>query len=367
MHGVATPENGIRDAVINDGAGRVGFELCEDVGEVVDDRGVVDRNGDGGAGAGLGGDADGAVGDQAATQMRGAAEDADGLGVFDDAVPVAQDGVVDVHDGIERIDAIVIAAGEDAVADFDLLTDLLAMEVDAIGVVWPAHVDEPAVGGEQGGALNLRAGAGAREETVPEREIRVDAVTDLARGAIEFGVIGKAAVLEDDRGVVWANDRCLSGVTFAGGESAACNDRVSVVGGLGVVMTNLSPALRSVPAGNGDGMRFRPLSAHGTVDDQPRTGGSRRNAIDQHERVGLNGESRSGGNGDGIRDADNAAPDRASAERPTDGGDRVSGEAGECAIGRKGAECCGHGGGAGAGECHEPAANAVAQNNSIGG
>ena len=294
LHGVTAPEDGIGDSIIDDWSGCVAFELREDVGEVVDDRAVVDGDGDGGTSAGLRGHADGAVGDEATADVRRTTEDADGLGVFDDAVPVAQDGVIHIHDGAERIDAVVIAAREDAAGDLDLLPGLLPVEVDAVGIVRPAHVDEPAVGGEQRSALDLRAGARAGEQAVAESEIGVDAVTDLARRAGSVGVVGETAVLEDDGGIIRANDRSLAGMPFARRKSTTRDDRMEVSGRLGVVVPNLTPAQRGSSTCDRDRMLLGAFGVDHTVNDQPCACGARGDTIDQHKCVGLNGESVSG-------------------------------------------------------------------------
>ena len=368
LYGVADPENGIGDAIINDGAGRIGFELREDVGEVVDDRAVVNGDGDGGTSAGLRRNAHGAVRDQATADVRRAAEDADGLGVFDHIVPVAEDGVIHVHNGIEGIDAVIVAAGEDAVADLDLLARLLAVEIDAVGIIRPAHVDEPAISGEQRGALYFRTGARTGEEAVAEGEIGVDAVTNLARSAVRLGVVGEVAVFKDEGGSIRADDGSLAGMTFARRKSAARDDRMAVGGRLGVVVPNLTPAPRGSSARDRDGMLLGAFGVDRAVDDQPGTCGTRGDTIDQDQGVRLNGKSVSGSDGDGIGHANDAAPDCVSRrEDAADGGNRDARETVDGTVGGEGSQSGGQGQVAGPGEHDKGAAEAIAQDDAIGG
>ena len=107
-------------------------------------------------------------------------------------------------------------------------------------------------------------------------------------------MVGETAVLEDDGGIVRANDRSLAGMPFARRKSTTRDDRMEVSGRLGVVVPNLTPAQCGSSTCDRDGMLLGAVGVDRAVDDQSGSCGAGGDSVDQDQRVGLDGQSVSG-------------------------------------------------------------------------
>ena len=208
------------------------------------------------------------------------------------------------------------------------------MDVETVRVVRPARFQHVAVGEQQRCAVDFRSGPHPLEQAVVEgehggqREHHLGRGPKIRRRRRRFAQVADGRAFKRQRAARRTNGGRLPSVPLAHRAPGPMNVGVAVERRKRAVMPDLPPAVGEdqIRASDGDRMQLRAQRLNGTVGvhENIHAHGARGHAVDQHQRVRLNGE-RVVGDDDIAGDVDESRPGAApAAQDAADFRDRIA-------------------------------------------
>ena len=189
---------------------------------------------------------------------RFSAFDADSFAILKWIAPVPNEAVFHREGGAQRVDAVVVAIGNDSAGERNGLAGLLSAEEDAVRIIDAIHFHDVGVCDQQRRCFDFRSHARASQQTVVEGDIRAKAgqhdlagLAEIRRGGRRLRVIGDVAALKGDFGNKRANHRSRPGLSFRHGAPAARDAGVTIKGRPDLAPTILQIGIRTSDSDRG--------------------------------------------------------------------------------------------------------------------